>query len=234
MPLPPVPPLPPGCPWSGWTLPNLKWCEENLCAWITAPANTWSNLAYLLLGLVMWRQARRRPGSPVALFAPASLFLGLASGVYHASYTFFFQFFDFVGMFVFCFLILGMNARRLGWIAEPRLATAIGVGVVISSAALPLLFRAGIPIQLMVVILIGIALAQETVLWRRCRERGAYRLYAVAVGLLAAGALCSALDLSRVLCDPSNHWLQGHAVWHVLTAGSLYGFFLFYRELPGA
>ncbi len=52
-----IPPLPDGCPWSGWTLPNLKWCEDNVCAWVTAPANTWSNLAYIFFSLLMWRRA---------------------------------------------------------------------------------------------------------------------------------------------------------------------------------
>lgn len=45
-----IPPLPDGCPWSGWTLPNLKWCEDNVCAWVTAPANTWSNPGGNLVG----------------------------------------------------------------------------------------------------------------------------------------------------------------------------------------
>ena len=58
-PLPSAAPLPPGCPWSGWAPPNVQWCEENLCALVTAPANTWSNLAYIVVGLVMWAAARR-------------------------------------------------------------------------------------------------------------------------------------------------------------------------------
>ena len=67
-------PLPPGCPWSGFTPPNVDWCEEELCAWIVNPADTWSNLAYVVLGLFMWWAARHagaatsdcsaRPASP--------------------------------------------------------------------------------------------------------------------------------------------------------------------------
>jgi hypothetical protein len=33
--------------------------------------------------------------------------------------------------------------------------------------------------------------------------------------------VCSVLDVSRVWCEPANHWLQGHAVWHVLSALAL-------------
>ena len=46
-----ITPLPPGCPWSGFAPPDLKHCETNLAAWITTPANTWSNLAYIAVGV---------------------------------------------------------------------------------------------------------------------------------------------------------------------------------------
>ena len=54
-------PLPDGCPWSGWTPPNVDWCEEELCAWVVNPADTWSNLAYIALGAVMIAVAARSP-----------------------------------------------------------------------------------------------------------------------------------------------------------------------------
>jgi len=38
--------------------------------------------------------------------------------------------------------------------------------------------------------------------------------------------------VTRLWCDPADHWLQGHAVWHVLSALSLYVLFLFYSRLP--
>ena len=134
-----VPPLPQGCPWSGWMLPNLKWCEENLCAWVTAPANTWSNLAYIALGLLMWREARRMGSAPLRIFGPASIVVGVFSLVYHASYTFFFQFFDFIGMFVFCFVLIVLNWRRLGRLRDSQIVPAFLVGVGVCSASVPLL-----------------------------------------------------------------------------------------------
>ena len=111
-----APPLPEGCPWSGWTPPNLKWCEENLCGWITTPANTWSNLAYLFVGILIIRECRGKPGDLRRMFGPITLFLGAASFLYHASYTWFFQFFDFVGMFLVIILMITLNLRRLDWI----------------------------------------------------------------------------------------------------------------------
>jgi hypothetical protein len=71
---------------------------------IVNPADTWSNLAYIAFGLWMMREARRGGRRDLALFGPASIAVGVFSGAYHASYTWMLQFFDFVGMFLFCFL----------------------------------------------------------------------------------------------------------------------------------
>src|SRR5205823_851454 len=56
-------PFGPGCPW--WDLherfgePNVKWCEERLCAMANEPANTWSNLGYLVVGAAIFAAASR-------------------------------------------------------------------------------------------------------------------------------------------------------------------------------
>ena len=226
--------LPAGCPWSGFTPPNVDWCEEELCAWVTNPADTWSNVAYLVFGIWMWRRARRDPASGLRLFGPTSIATGIFSGVYHASYTWFLQFFDFVGMFLFCFVVLVQNALRLGWIAPTRKYAWYAGGVALSSAAVPPAFEIGFPIQALVFLLIVAMLGQELALWRRAGSGADYRPYAVALVLIAAAAICSALDVSRVWCDPTNHWLQGHAAWHVLSAASLFALFLFYEGLSAA
>jgi hypothetical protein len=229
-----APPLPPGCPWSGFTPPNLDWCEEELCAWIVNPADTWSNLLYVALGVFMWHAARRAGRRDLALFGPASVLVGVFSFAYHASYTWALQFLDFVGMFLFCFTVLARNASRLGWIEPRRETRFFGIGVLGASALVPVLFELGFPIQLTVAACIAVALGQEAALRRRAPGVAFPRSYPLGLALLGAGAIASALDLTRVACDPRNHWLQGHAVWHVLTALALYAFFRFYAALPPA
>ena len=226
--MPPLAPaLPPGCPWSGFTPPNLDWCEEELCSWIVNPADTWSNLLYVVLGALMWREARRRRSRSLAPFGPASIAVGVFSFAYHASYTWMLQFFDFVGMFLFCGCVLALNARRLGWITPRHQAAATLGGVVALSAALPLLFARGFPIQALVLGLVIAIVAQEAWLLRRDGPLPAHRFWWGALALLAAAAVASGLDLARLWCDPRNHWLQGHALWHVLSASSLYALFRF-------
>jgi hypothetical protein len=225
-----APALPPGCPWSGFTPPNVDWCEAELCGWITNPANTWSNLAYLVLGVAMWRIARTSGRNDLRLFGPASIAVGIFSGVYHASHTWMLQFLDFVGMFVFCFVVITRNALRLRWIRPQQQTAFYLAGVVAASAAVPPLFEIGFPIQALVAGLIFGMIGQEIALRRSTRAD--YRPYFAALALLGAGAAGSALDVTRVWCDPDDHFLQGHAAWHLLSAASLFALFRFYRGLP--
>jgi len=225
-----APPLPPGCPWSGFTPPNVNWCEAERCAAIVNPWDAWSNLLYLVLGLWMWREARRAGRADLSRFGPASVAIGVFSFAYHASYTFALQFFDFVAMFLFCFTVLARNAVRLGWIGAPRETRFFLAGVALFSALVPPLFALGFPIQALVALLIAVGLAQE---WRLRRRDGPgpwYRSYAVGLALLAAASIASLADVTRIACDPES-WLQGHAVWHLLSALALVAFFRFYEEL---
>jgi len=225
-----APPLPPGCPWSGFTPPNVDWCEAERCAVIVNPVDAWSNALFLVLGLWMWREARRSGRWDLARFGPASVAIGVFSFAYHASYTFALQFFDFVAMFLFSFTVLARNAVRLGWILPARETRFFAIGVLGMSGLVPPLFYAGFPIQALVGLLIAVGLAQELRLrWRGGADR-AYRIYLVGLSLLGAAAVASLLDVTRISCDPQS-LLQGHAVWHLLSALALAAFFSFYLTL---
>ena len=85
-----VTPLQPSCPWANWARPNVKYCEPNACSWITTPANTWTNLAYIFVGLWMLYDAKTRTknaGPTLYSIGWAIVFVGITSFFYHASYT---------------------------------------------------------------------------------------------------------------------------------------------------
>jgi hypothetical protein len=227
-----APALPPGCPWSGFTPPNVDWCEREACAWIVNPADTWSNLAYLLGALAMWRLARRSARPDLAHFAPASAAVGVFSFAFHASYTWIFQFFDYVGMFAFLGLVLARNAVRLDWLTTRRERVAWVVGVATASACIPPLFRIGFPIQATVLVGILASVGQELTLWRRGGPaRGAYASYWAALAVLFAAGAFSLADVTRAWCEPDG-WLQGHALWHALAALALVLLLRFYATQP--
>jgi len=94
----------------------------------------------------------------------------------------------------------------------------------------------GLPIQLLVLLLILAALTQEFIIYRRVQklERAKimpnYKALRQCIGLLVAGLACSLLDATRIWCNPSDHIIQGHAAWHLLSASGLYSAFFFYEQ----
>ena len=226
----PVDPLPPGCPWSGWTLPNLKFCEENLCAWVTAPANTWSNLAYILVGLWLWSRARREDSPALRIFAPAAIFLGLASGLYHASYTYFFQTFDHLGMYMIACLLLTLNLRRLGVLTQKTQTPAYLGLIFLSTILMFLLPKIGAPIQALFAFQVAAAFFLEVPLIIKSNPRPDYRYFVISALLFGAAYVIWTLDYQGIVCDPRNHLLQGHATWHVITALCVLTLHRFYRQ----
>ena len=162
--------LDPGCPWSSlsaWRRPNVDWCELQQCSWVVEPANTASNLAYLLVGLGLIWLARGSASQHLRLFGPAAVVVGLCSGIYHASYTFALQILDFAGMYVFTYLLLTINARRLGWLPPERWFRGFVQLVLLTTLLTVALDFLEVPIQSIVGLQIGGVLASELWIWRR-------------------------------------------------------------------
>ncbi len=237
----PANPIPEGCPWhelSKYGLPNVNWCEEYVCAWINEPANTWSNLAYVLSALwILWLRRDSSGAGPLRWFAPVLATMGLFSGIYHASNTHVTQILDFLGMYLFCFLLLGINGVRLGALSLSRLPLWFLTAVSLATVGTVLAVRAGFPIQSFIGILTLALVITEVLIRRRLAalpsggaSAGSLRGFFASLGLLTLAATCSAMDVSRTLCDPQNHFLQGHAAWHVLSACALLAAYYHYRQ----
>ncbi len=227
------------CPWQSlaeYGLPNVDWCEERLCALVNEPANAWSNLAFLVVALVVYAWNRRAPpGSPaLRAFAPAVAAVGVCSFVYHASNVLLTQLLDFLGMYLFTVLLLALNLTRLGWLSPRRTIAATVLGSLALTAFTAAIVGTGAPIQAIVGALVVAVLATEALARRRTAERASLTAFAAGVALLGAAGVCSALDVTRAWCDPTDHVLQGHALWHVLSAGSLLAGFVHFRAFDRA
>lgn len=210
--------------------PDIDWCEAPLPALIEEPANTFSNLAYFIVALLIVRSTGKAVGRPLAR---AVFWMGLCSFVYHASNNLLTQFLDFLGMFLFLGLLLTWNARRAG-LAPQFERRHYFLALATNSILLVSLRWLAIPIQLVVVANTLVMLASEGLLYRRKKISGAaYRPFLFGMALMGLAALCSALDLRGVWCDPHDHLFQGHAAWHVLSAASIYFIARFYDGLPG-
>ena len=233
MPVAPIVPLDPGCPWeplSSFWLPNVRWCEAQLCSVVVEPANTWSNLAYVFAGLVLLWLGARRGERTLRIFGLAEIVTGVCSLVYHMSFSGVLQVLDFFGMYVFTNLLIGLNLVRLGVLSRPRFWPVYGTSVVALTALTVALRFTRFPIQGIVFVLILVIVATEYT--QHARAGLDRRLFLAALATLVVAAGFSAADLTGVFCDPNDHLVQGHAIWHVLGATSLVFAAFFYRQFP--
>jgi hypothetical protein len=203
----------PDCSWFGWPPATMHFCEELVCGPLVQPANAVSSLAFVFVGLHLFRQERRR--SILTLFPASAVLVGVTSFLYHASWTFFFQVFDVSSMFMLSCLLLSFNAWRLGLVAERSLVRLYVALLAVSIAAL-LTARGRSGEWLFAAEVAGVVLSEAVL--ARTRTGTRYADFARAAALFGAAFAIWILDVRGILCAPANHYLQGHAVWHVLNA----------------
>ncbi|MCO4794138.1 MAG: ceramidase domain-containing protein [Bacteriovoracaceae bacterium] len=224
--------LEPHCPWyniSKMAPPNVKWCEASMCSIITEPANTWSNLAYLILTIWVWRQTKNMEDKTLKSFVPAFFLMGLFSFVYHASYNFFTQWFDFLGMFLMIGLFAALNLRRMGKLKQTGIWPFYFAFNALFGALTIIFYLTYVPIQSIVLIQALFLIFSELRL--RSLEKGTnYKYFYISIVFIASAATFSVLDVTRTMCDPHNHFFQGHATWHLLSAISVAFAFKFYSQ----
>jgi hypothetical protein len=123
-----------------------------------------------------------------------------------------------------------VNLRRLGFLSASdwrKRFWQLVTGTTVLTVAFDFL---EVPIQAMVFLLIVAIVATESRIWRS-GDRTPLHFFGVCLGLLFAGAVFSLLDVTRTWCDPTHPYLQGHAIWHVLSALALLAAYLHYRQL---
>ncbi|MBT3981145.1 MAG: hypothetical protein HOE90_07310 [Bacteriovoracaceae bacterium] len=218
------------CPWydlqQRFGPPNVKWCEETLCQYITEPANTWSNLGYMLLSfIIIYLIRKNKVEGYLKLYAPIVFIMGLFSFIYHFSLNYLTQYLDFFGMYFFIGIAI---VGSLSWNKQKSVAQAslIILAVVVVNSLLFALFPfIGIPIQtiigLNVLFAVAIELRNKFVLKINLQ----YKNLVISLCLFSVAHIFQVLDLKRILCDPTNHFFQGHAMWHLIGGvGSLFVF----------
>lgn len=222
------------CPWSGFDPGTVHFCEERLCAWVVEPSNAWSSMAYVVLGVVMFAlAARRRDGAVFWAVAAAQFMIGVGSFFFHGTGVFIGEVVDQIGMFQLSVLILACSAAQaFHWSGKKTVGVYV-VGVVASTLAILVVRPLGIPIfavQLAAGLLWQLRLSMRAT----GAERELGRIFAGGVALFVCSFGIWLTDMTGLLCDPQNHVVTGHAVWHVLNAICIWRLGTFYRlRLPG-
>lgn len=210
-------------------LPNVKWCEAQLNQWITEPANTWSNIAFIIAGIVVTRLASKAANDRLKYYGPAMIILGFFSGIYHASYTFFFQVFDFIGMYLMILIPVFINWEDWKGKRKNFLYEYLGVTTLLTILTI-IFYKINIPIQILILALILFIIFSEMLLVKKRTQAGhLYPFYFLSIFFLAIAASFSSFDVTRLFCHPEDHLIQGHALWHVFNAVAGLTNFLFYQ-----
>lgn len=213
--------------WEGWMpatcLERGCFCEAtNTTNAIRQVANTLSSLGFVFSGIFMLAykrtDAKRLSAFYSAIIGIAVIIIGLGSGFYHASLTFTGQFTDVLGMFLLAAFMLVYAWERI-YKFQPRrtlgIYLAINVGLTWLQIVVPETRR------FIFALVLIIALIFEAVYRRKAQPRITVRWIHLASGLMILAYIIWILDNLRVVCF-ENSILQGHALWHLLGAVSVW------------
>jgi hypothetical protein len=218
----------------GWLGPDVgrggSFCEVGTGA-VRQPANAWSNLGFVVAGLLVARRADEPrttiAGHPAlaAAFGSLVVLLGPASAAMHATQSAAGGHLDLLSMFLVASFASAYAAMRVARRGPGFFASWFVVALVVCEVA------ERVPGHVPVVsiwanavfgLLLLLALVGELALHRRPGPRTDLRWGVAAVAALGiAFAVWTQAKDGGPLCDPHS-LLQGHAFWHVLCAVAAY------------
>lgn len=207
-------------------------CEAPRTGMVLQLANTWSSFGYVLIGSLMLALTYDRdPNSALSAISGRTLgvtaiVVGVGSGLLHATLTLWGQFVDVLGMYlVGSFLLVSAIAR---WRRIPDAAAVVIYALLCLSLVTILIVAPEVRRWLFAVLLI-LAIVMELGFARRWRPGARIVFYLWGLAATTTGFGIWVLDQDRVVCAPHS-LLQGHAVWHLLGATSLWLSFNYYRS----
>lgn len=229
--------------WANWVRAGCYesgcFCEAARGGPIEQISNTYSNLGFVLIGLLIVFTAKRDEKNLMgsSLTYPISygvtvIAIGAGSFFYHGSLTEIGRWFDWFGMYLYASFIILYNLSRLRRLSGVQFIIAY----IIANLILAYIIFSTAPAirQQIFGLLIAITLVLETIIRFKVKPQVTSKFLYGALGCLVAAFAIWILDSTRVLCAPTS-LLQGHAAWHILDAIAAGLMFIYYRsELKNA
>ena len=233
--------------WPGETgVSAYMFCEAFRPGIIKQPANTWSNLGFTVVGILIgfqaWRDLKKRPSSnsnrmTTTIFYPAFyaclvVLLGTGSMAMHASTTGWGGSVDVFSMYLWAGYFLMYALARLFGLS--RLFFLAGYALIVVPIGMDLFTdRFSLPIHsdnIFGILVVSAAFLELLlILLRQELSRKRYWLWCGIGAFLAAFAIWLPSRTGKPLCYPQSVF-QGHALWHLLCAVSTLAFYLYYRS----
>lgn len=207
--------------------------------------NTWSNLAYVFVGIYAFLVAYKDSTSKLdhgnylqrtpimsVLFSFGCVHLGIGSGLFHASLTRFGQQLDVAAMYSPLLAFIAISFGR--WfprihVDRQRIDTIHPLcAMVLLSASLFFVYKweldawFGYPSSTLILPLLIAVTYILAIIDRFVAPQRAMTLHWMLTSLvcLVVGVHCRTLDVKKQFSSPSSIF-QGHSVWHVLTAAAM-------------
>lgn len=223
--------IPEHCPWHQGQIhygtPNVDWCEPTVCAWINEPANTWSNLPFLIVGLLLWQKIKT---PTVRAFGLIVFIMGFLSAVYHATNNLLTQHFDFFGMALMTSFLLAFVTRRILNISQKSFDQYFWFYLSLNLTLLLFLGLLKLPVQMLLLLNALPILFSELYCIFVLKKTRQVHWFALSFCFLIIAQISAQVDLKRIYCDPQNTILHGHVIWHCICAVSMYFAGLHIRE----
>lgn len=224
------------CPWSGFRPGELQFCEAPLCGWVVHPAETWTNVSYLIAAAILYARSRSRLDRE---FAFAALVVGIFSSLYHASHVWWLETLDLGSMLFLVTLMIRENFRRWGIHDPGKLRAIYGTLLTLAWAAQFLLSEGWMRLSVFSSLVVFSVAMEVPLAFRRpaaesprkkLGEKTDYRWFwgSLVIFLVAWGFWL--LDARKIWCEPDNHFISGHGAWHLINAACFLGLARYYRQ----
>jgi len=226
-------------------MPDTCFCEKPTGTLVQQPINTFTNLAFCLSGCIIFIMTAYALDHPqpddsksvfwlyASVYGIANVFMGLGSGMYHASLAFVPQVLDNVGMY---FIICWAFAYNMVRISPRRVQRNVFFSVYISMLIIFTfvnIYMPGVRRFAFFGMILGY-IASEYFVDKKMRATLStndyqmnFKVWIAALSSIAVGFVIWILDQNGVICEPTSRF-QGHGVWHVLCAAASWLLFYYY------
>lgn len=219
------------CPWEAFDPGTVAFCEARLCDWVVEPSNAWSSLAYVLVGAYLLLAHTLHKGDARLYAVLAGQFLtGIGSFAFHGTGTFWGEVLDQVGMFMLSCLVISFVFARERKLSSGATAGLYAVLTAASTGLLLLIRPIGIPLFALQLL---IGLGWELRLWYKSERREEFKYLMQGLGIFGVSFTIWLTDITGLVCDADNHFITGHAIWHVLNALSIERVYRYYAQRFG-
>lgn len=216
-------------------------CEAISDGIFKQPVNTWSSLAFVLVGILIIGQIKtdintREKNKAFNLMAAHKTYgyllaiiiilNGLGAGFYHASLSFVGQTADVFSMFLLATFMILYNLQRFNIIGKKSfIVLMITTNMVLLST---LILIPGMRRILFAVLLLS-AVAGEVIYINNKKPIINLRYLFFGALIIATAFGIWILDIQKIWCNPTS-LVQGHGFWHILGAVATGFLYLYYRS----